>query len=176
MVFKFNVNKGFTLIEILVVISIIAITTGAVVINSTSSTSDIDLFSAKNSIIVNISKAKEMALSGVGATPGTNYGIGVWFEDPNGKYYYIYRNEGADKGYDLGDVILEKVVLPKGIKYQRSGTNTQIGVLFTPPTPVIDICSTASVCTGTLFEINVLKEDGGGSTHIIEVNKAGLIE
>ena len=54
MVFKLNVNKGFTLIEILVVISIIAITTGAVVINSTSSTSDIDLFSAKNSIIVNI--------------------------------------------------------------------------------------------------------------------------
>ena len=179
MVFKFNVNRGFTLIEILVVVSIIIITTGAVVINSTSSTSDIDLFSAKNSIIVNISKAKEMALSGVGATPGTNYGIGVWFPDTaNGKYYYVYRNNetnAAYKGYDSEDIILEKIVLPKGIKYQRNGTNTQIGVLFTPPTPHVAICTDASSCTLTEFKLDVFKE-GTTNKHLIKVNKAGLIE
>lgn len=177
MVFKLNVNKGFTLIEILVVISIIVITTGAVVINSTSSTSDIDLFSAKNSIIVNISKAKEMALSGVGATPGTNYGVGVWFPDTaNGKYYYIYKNKNANYGYDTGDEILEKIVLSKGIKYQRNGGNTQIGVLFIPPTPYVAICTSASACTTlTEFKLDVFKE-GTTNKHLIKVNKAGLIE
>lgn len=169
-------TKGLTLVELLVVISIIVIATGIVVMNSNSSKSDIDLFNTKNSIISNISRAKEMALSGAGATSSTNYGVGVWFPDSAGKYYYIYKNYetgNSDRGYDSSDVIIEKVTLPDGIKYARVGTN--YGVLFTPPTPHVAICTSATACAGTLFELNVLK-DAGGSTHTIKVNKAGLIE
>jgi prepilin-type N-terminal cleavage/methylation domain-containing protein len=170
--------KGLTLIELLVVISLIVITAGAVVINGSSSKSDVDLFNAKNSIIANISRAKEMALSGVGATNGTNYGIGVWFLDPAGKYYYIYKNKEAVntyRGYDSGDEILEKITLPDGIKYTLTGENN-LGVLFTPPTPHVAICTTATTCTGTEFWLNVSKDPSGGSIHTIKVNKSGLIE
>ncbi|MDD4661832.1 MAG: type II secretion system protein [Candidatus Pacebacteria bacterium] len=168
-------QKSFTLIELLVVIAIMITITGMIVINGNSSTSGIDLFSAKNTLITNLNKAKEMALSGVGATVGTNYGIGVWFPESTGSYYYIYRNnesESSYKGYDSGDVILEKVDLPKGIKYTRV---SYLGVLFTPPTPSVAICESATVCTGTTFQVRIHKE-GSLDYRLINVNKSGLIE
>jgi len=168
-------KKSFTLIELLVVISIIAIMSGILVINSSSSTSDVDLFSSRNGLIANLNKAKEMALSGVGATIGANYGIGIWFPESTGSYYYIYRNNEvtpAYKGYDSGDAIIEKVNLPKGIKYTRV---THLGVLFTPPQPSVAICESATACNGTSFQVYVHKE-GSTDYRIIKVNKSGLIE
>ena len=168
--------KGLTLIELLVVISIIIIVTGAIIINNDSSKGGVELFNTKNSIILDIYKAKEMALSGVGAIPNTNFGIGVWFPDSDGKYYYIYKNveTNADyKGFGSNDEILEKIVLPSGIKYVWSGNNR--GVLFTPPTPHVAICSGEATCNNILFKLNVEKESGG-EVHTITVNKAGLIE
>lgn len=170
--------KGLTLIELLVVISIIIIITGAVIINNDSSKGGVELFNTKNSIILDIYKAKEMALSGVGAIPNTNFGIGVWFPDINGKYYYIYKNvetNANNKGFgsNSNDEILEKVMLPNGIRYAWNGNNR--GVLFTPPTPHVAICSGEATCDNTLFKLNVKKESGG-EVHTITVNKAGLIE
>ncbi|HOI59981.1 MAG TPA: type II secretion system protein [Candidatus Pacearchaeota archaeon] len=176
--------KGLTLIELLVVISIIVIASGAVVLNGSSSKSDVELLNTKNLIISNISRAKEMALSGVGATLNTNYGIGVWFPDSAGGYYYIYRNNEtavAEKGCDIcasavpsTDVIIEKITLPDGIKYTRVGSN--YGVLFTPPTPHVAICTSPTACTaGPLFELDIVKKSGGTAQRI-KVNKAGLIE
>lgn len=168
--------KGLTLIELLVVISIIVIATGAVVINNDSSKTSIELFNTKNSIISNIYKAKESALSGGGATPNTNFGIGVWFPDSAGKYYYIYRNietNANNKGYASNDEILEKVMLPNGIRYAWNGNSR--GILFTPPTPHVAICSSATACNETVFKLDVKKESGE-DVHTITVNKAGLIE
>ena len=70
MVFKFNVNKGVTLIELLIVTVIISIISGVIIIGTRSSTSDIELFNAKNTIVANINKAKEMALAGISAEGG----------------------------------------------------------------------------------------------------------
>ena len=170
-------NKGFTLVEVLVVISIMVIVTGAVVINSGRSKDNVNLYSAKNSIGMNINKAKEIALSGVGATIGiTNYGVGVWFPDSAGKYYYIYRNNellSQDKGYDSGDLILEKVILPQGVRYS---TVSEKGVLFTPPKPSVSICTGATTCNSSILTIEVYAEADATKKEIITVNKAGLVE
>ncbi|MDD3919217.1 MAG: type II secretion system protein [Candidatus Pacebacteria bacterium] len=169
-------TKGFTLIEILIVISIMVIVTGAVVINSITSKDNVNLYSTKNSIAMSINKAKEIALSGVGATIGKNYGVGVWFPDSAGKYYYIYKNYedlAEYKGYDTGDVILEKVILPDGIRYE---INTNLGVLFTPPKPSVSICSAAATCNGSVFTLNVYAEANPDKIETLTVNKAGLVE
>jgi len=169
-------NKGFTLVEVLVVISIMVIVTGAVVINSGRSKDNVNLYSAKNSIGMNINKAKEIALSGVGATIGTNYGVGAWFPDSAGKYYYIYRNNelsSQDKGYDSGDSILEKVILPQGIRYS---TSSEKGVLFIPPKPSVSICTGATTCNSSILTIEVYAEADATKKEIITVNKAGLVE
>jgi prepilin-type N-terminal cleavage/methylation domain-containing protein len=173
-------NKGLTLIEILVVMAIIVIATGIIVIDN-SSKEGVDLFNTTNSIRQNISKAKEMAMSGVGATLNKAYGIGVWFPDTAGGYYYIYRNHEStaapNRGYDSGDIIIEKITLPDGIKYARKGS--YYGALFTPPTPHVAICSSATACAGTLFELYVYKESDKGVTakyQLVKVNAAGLIE
>ena len=170
-------NKGFTLVEVLVVISIMVIVTGAVVINSGRSKDNVNLYSAKNSIGMNINKAKEIALSGVGATIGiTNYGVGVWFPDSAGKYYYIYRNNellSQDKGYDSGDLILEKVILPQGVRYS---TVSEKGVLFIPPKPSVSICTGATTCNSSILTIEVYAEADATKKEIITVNKAGLVE
>ena len=177
-------NKGVTLIELLVVISIIVIATGIIVIDN-SSKEGVDLFNTTNSIRQDISKAKEMAMSGVGATLNKAYGIGVWFPgsvDTDGNYYYyIYRNNEStaapNRGYDSGDAIIEKVTLPNGISYVSKGS--YYGALFTPPTPHVAICSSATACAGTLFELYVYKESDKGVTskyQLVKVNAAGLIE
>ena len=169
-------NKGFTLVEVLVVISIMVIVTGAVVINSGRSKDNVNLYSAKNSIGMNINKAKEIALSGVGATIGTNYGVGAWFPDSAGKYYYIYRNNellSQNKGYDSGDLILEKVILPQGIRYS---TASEKGVLFTPPKPSVSICTGATTCNSSILTLEVYAEADATKKEIITVNKAGLVE
>jgi len=171
MVFKSNLKKGFTLMELLVVISIISITAAILVINQDTSTSDVNLLNAKSALITNINKAKEMALSGVGANVGDEYyGIGIWFPNANGTEYYIYRNKDTDFKYSSADEILEKVVLPKGIKYARS--NQCSGVLFSPPTPVVNIINCSPSQT---FKVNILKESGG-TAHTVTVNKSGLVE
>lgn len=169
-------NKGFTLVELLVVISILVIVTGAVVINGVTSKDNVNLYSTKNLIAMNVSKAKEIALSGVGATVGKNYGVGVWFPDTLGKYYYIYKNNEdlvGYGGYDSGDVILEKIILPGGIRYSTDGN---LGVLFTPPKPAVAICSAAATCNGTIFTLNIYAEAEPTKIETLTVNKAGLIE
>lgn len=169
-------TKSFTLVEILIVISIMVIVTGAVVINSITSKDNVNLYSTKNSIAMNIYKAKEIALSGVGATIGTNYGVGVWFPDSAGKYYYIYRNNeilAEYKGYDTGDVILEKINLPDGVRYETAGN---LGVLFVPPKPSVSICSAAATCSGSTFTLNIYAESNEEKIEVLTVNKAGLVE
>ena len=108
MVFKFNVNKGVTLIELLIVTVIISIISGVIIIGTGSSTSDIELFNAKNTIVANINKAKEMALAGISAEEGQDFKVGVQFNDAGGKVYSIIREDNT---------ILEKIELPRGIKY-----------------------------------------------------------
>lgn len=163
-------NKGFTLIEILVVISIIVITTGAIIINNNSSKEAINLFSATGLLKENLSSAKEKAMSGVGASIDSHYGVGVWFGDSEGKYYYVYRNNNEEKGYNEGDTILEKVVLEKGIKYEVIGYNS---VLFVPPTPII--YKNNDILTDDII-IKVYKEADGTKFNLVKVNSVGLIE
>lgn len=166
-------SKGMTLIEVLVVVSMVIIVTGAIILNNSSSNSGIHLLNAKNSIITEIAKAKELALSGVGAIIGANYGIGVWFNS-DGKNYYIYKNLDDDMRFtDANDVILSEIMLPEGIKYETQGD--YMGVLFVPPTPFVAICDNSN-CDGNLFELNVFKESDVSNKHLIKVNKAGLIE
>ncbi|MDD4358477.1 MAG: prepilin-type N-terminal cleavage/methylation domain-containing protein [Candidatus Pacebacteria bacterium] len=162
-------NKGLTLVELLVVISIIIIATGVIVINGSSKDS-IDLYNAANTLRQNISKAKEMAMSGVGASPDTNYGIGVWVTGAN--EYIIYKNAGKTAyNYGGSDVILDKVTLGDGLVFK----NTDKGALFVPPTPYVALCTgTSCINTGSL-EFGVCKT-GLTSCHLITINAAGLIE
>jgi len=154
MVFKFNVNKGVTLIELLIVTVIISIISGVIIIGTRSSTSDIELFNAKNTIVANINKAKEMALAGISAEEGQDFKVGVQFNDAGGKVYSIIREDNT---------ILEKIELPRGIKYNATCEE----VFFIPPTPVVE----PEDC-----EIEVCKEKDLSKCHTIKVNKAGLVE
>ena len=159
MVFKFNVNKGVTLIELLIVTVIISIISGVIIIGTRSSTSDIELFNAKNTIVANINKAKEMALAGISAEEGQDFKVGVQFNDAVGKVYSIIREDNT---------ILEKIELPRGIEYNAGDCEK---VLFIPPTPVVEL---AKDCKN--FEISVCKEKDPSKCHTIKVNKAGLVE
>ena len=177
--------QGLTLIELLTVIAVIAVMTGIFVMNADNSGKDsLELYNARQQVEGTISKAREMAMSGIGADVN-KYGMGVIFNDAEGKDFYIFRNyeislpSGGNYGYNSSnDVLIEKVTLGEGIKYALDGSNKS--VLFIPPDPYVRFCSDEDTCSGTTsLVIKVYKISDEGDTaeyKTITVNPSGLIE
>jgi len=133
-------QAGFTLIEALVVISILTVMTSFLVLHNRTSEQQIILIKEKANLISVLLRAKNLA-SGVlieEAAGATVCGYGVHLSDDD---YFIYRDLAADCrasdfGYS-GDNSGEKLVdetfqLPTGIEFAQKDIDD---VLFVPPLP-----------------------------------------
>ncbi len=85
-----NNSQGFTIIEILVVVSLIAILTGLTIPNFTSYLRAQALKQAQDQIVVDLRKIQNRALSGVGYQPnGNTTHWGVLFRNNTNTYHYF---------------------------------------------------------------------------------------
>lgn len=169
-------RSGFTLIEILIVISILTLMTSFLVLYNRAGESQIILFKEKANLIGALARAKNLAfgtlIENVGGMVVCGYGV---YAESAG--YFLYRDlaadcQASDRGYS-GDGSGEKIVndafaLSAAVKLSKEGISD---ILFVPPFP--DVYFDGQRATG---EAELVLSVIDGQTKVgVTVNGAGQI-
>lgn len=171
---------GFTLVELLVVITIIIFLSAIILINYGGSQSQLNLQRSAHKLAQDIRRAQEMAMSAKECSVCTPIQVprryGLEFEE--GRDYYILFADGNDNGrYEpaVEDKEVERIYFEKGISIQKLFTpdsKTRVWVAFKPPDPLTTIRDAGE--DSSILEIQLINVNN--QTKIVGVNKAGLIE
>ncbi len=181
-------NKGFTLVEILVVIFIIILMSGMIFANYRQSGQQFALQRSANKLAQDIRRAQQMAMSAKeyrGEVPVGGYGIYFWPNPnpppPNDRKYILFGNRDIDNHtYNSGsDYEIEVISVEKGVKIADikidGNSKAKMHISFIPPDPQVWIVPPEGG-GGSGAEIILALEQDLTKTKIIKVNKAGLIE
>ena len=162
-------KKAFTLVELLVAISIIVLLTGIVILNFRSGGDQLALERAANQVAQDIKKAMEMALGGKekdGSFPQGGYGI--YFSAPSNSYV-LFADNNPNGSYDPGEGIKTISLQEKNITIYNISPSSPLSITFLPPVPEVKFSVSASSVTITL-------RDNQGRTKTIFINQVGLVE
>lgn len=175
-------EKGFTLMELLVIISITVIMTIALFANYGKGSDSFALERSGQKLAQDLRRAQEMSMSGFEGESSAN-GYGIFFDKTSGNegQYIIYMNKNANMYRDAGDTDKETIKLETGIKICNVLDNdnpptlnaNSISVSFEPPDPItyIDSSYIGHTATITLCIINNPTE-----VRNVKVNNMGMIE
>lgn len=171
-----GMNKGFTLIEILVVLAIIVIITGIVIFNIGNERQNSALLRSAQKLSLDLRRAQSFALSSkVFKTFGVPCGWGVHFNGVDSDSYVIFADLATDQNCSDRDFIraasgsedFETLNLESGITVSNlSGSLSDI--VFTPPEPTVTFTPAQISADITLINKNF-------TTRAITVNKTGFI-
>ena len=174
-------SKGFTLIEVMVVIIIIGILATLVLANYKTSSSGSELQYAVQRLAGEIKKAQNMAMSSYkykeGATEEVPCGYGVHFESNNS--YFLWRDLArvsgdsscatSDKEYNAGEKIGQDINLPNNINLSFES----VDIFFMPPDPEVFFDGDEMINSTSM---EVWDIGSPGNKKIISVNQFGLVE
>ncbi|XOB40313.1 MAG: Tfp pilus assembly protein FimT/FimU [Candidatus Nealsonbacteria bacterium] len=180
-------DKGFTLPEIIMVVSIILILTSIVIANQREGEKQFSLQRSAHKLAQDLRATQEKAMGGVrfhGAFPQQGYG--VYFVE-NSNSYVLFADCDGDNEYDgeflacpdcsgascIENVYSEKVeefFLESGVMISQLSPFSPLNITFFPPDPTITIKpeSLDYQATTTLTF--------GGKTRTVTINTLGLID
>jgi len=145
--------RGFTLVEILVVVAVSAIVLGSFISYNSASRAQIALSVEQAKIAQLILRAKSLAISSYSSNPSGRCGYGFSVDygvNYAGRSYSLNRYDVSDNtvcdaiytgqsGYDFNNLILvqlEKYSLDSNLKFQASGESDELeDVIFIAPEP-----------------------------------------
>lgn len=171
--FTLKAKRGFTLIEILVVLGIMAMLTSIAILYSRTSEQQIILFKEQAKAVSVISRAKSLAIQTFAAAPGV-CGYGVRFNSDG--TYILFRDlpeTGADCGsadqrYSGEAENFETNQLDPALRFSELGLDE---ILFIPPDPLV-LITPAPTNSAAIIKIGI---QGGATESIIKVSKAGQV-
>lgn len=171
-------GAGFTVIELLISISIIVILSAIVFINYKEGQKRLTLERAAYKLAQDIrgvqAKAGEELTDCIGVT-GYQYGYGIYFTTSQKYEYILFADCDGDNIYDGGNEELSKIKLEKekGIEIQSFfPVASRLDIVFVPPDPTVYINNNDP----SLIANIILKIIDISSSKTITVNKAGLID
>ncbi len=179
-------NKGFTIVEILVVIAIIGLLSATVWINYNIVDKEVVFERSVNELAQEIRKALEMALSSTiveGLPSGFQGGYGVFF--PEGENYYVLFSDLENtRTFNDGDQLRQIFFDSQNITIHSVGFEGCSGVglpniVFLPPDPTvfvggaIDGDDKKTRCNEMVVSV---AHPEISRTITVKVNRAGLIE
>lgn len=179
-----NNNQGYTLLELLVSASIIAIMSAVAVANYADYGQTKSLQMAAQVLASDIRTAQSYTLSQKrfgGSIPPGGWGIYASRLNPNNTSYVIFADTGApNRDYDPGEEIrivnLTDGVIIDNIQIDGANRNGTV-VIFEPPTPITWICRLPNPCPvsrdGDVVDIRL---SAGGGTRTVRVNAFGLVD
>jgi len=173
--------KGFTIVELLVVIFIISLISSIYLVNYRKGQKDMALLRAANKLAQDIRNTQNLAISAKECQPcggKVPFGYGLYLEQSTNSYF-IYADTypgspatGNGK-YDSGnDVKIETFNLETGI-YIKQISLSPLSVNFSPPDPKITIGGESNLTDATI--ILALTSDSL-KTKTVYINKAGLVD
>lgn len=162
------INKGFTILEITVVISIIGLLAVVILFSYQGEGKQFALSRSAHQVAQKLRQAEEMAMSsqktpagwiyGEGIFPKGGYGIHFAIDSENPENYYIYLfadcdgegdydNSGSASSCEEGESgassslneIIENITLEEGIKIKSLSPVSVLDITFTPPDPKVTI-------------------------------------
>lgn len=171
-------NKGFTLIELVVVISIIVILSSILFLSRTGEEKKLALQRAAYQLSQDLRETQEMAM-GAGAVScvgGETHSFGVYFNTASSLIsYYLFADCDKDQSYiQANDQVLRKVNLEKGVQIQSLSPSVSnvLNIVFSPPNPITFIngreWGEEAVITFSLAGATTQKR--------VKINSAGRIE
>ena len=177
-------KSGFTLIELIVSVTIIALVTGIFLANYSSANRRSDLTMTAQKMVTDIRTAQNYALglTRYGTSGSTNVPVGGWgvhldLQNYGASKYVIFADDDGDKIYDSGEDVISKgaqvTTLPNNITINSLTTGTKADITFLPPDPITTI--TGSTATSSQLDI-VLKDNKTNAIKTVRVNFLGLVE
>lgn len=163
-------NKGFTVIELMVVIGTLAILSSILIINIHGGDQQIVVFKEQSKIISAIARAKSLAVATFSETSAAiPCGYGVHFEEPG--TFFIFKDladdcRTSDHVYSGLNEMYQSFDLDPSVYLEGTSVSD---VLFIPPDPVVIITPDQKEAT---IEVKSRKDE---SSAAIKINSAGQI-
>lgn len=169
-------DKGFTLIEALVVISVLTVMTAFLMLQNRATETQVTLIREKANFIDVVSRAKNLAggvlIESTGGAVVCGYGVRLADDS-----YFIYRDlagdcEASDFGYS-GDASGEKMNdeeynLPADIRFSRRGVDD---ILFFSPLPNVFFDGQEAISEAEI----ILSDSEGRTEDSVIINSIGQI-
>ena len=168
-------NKGFTMIELIVVMSIVGILSSALFFNWRSGEATFALQNSAYKLAQNIREMQEMAMEAkeIDCNGYTGSSFGVQFKSSWLTYYLLFVDCNDNQVQDANDKIFPTVNLEKGVKISNLSPASSFSVVFVPPDPLTYIKGSSS---GTEAQITLSLEDYPSKQKIITINTSGMIK
>jgi len=177
-----NDNRGFTLIEMVVSLTIVALIAGAMMANYRGGERTNKLVVSTKKLSSYIRMAQNNTLGAVEyGTSTPDGGWGVHIDTTNSETSYkLFANENYNSGsnliYDPGEALAEyggkTIALEEGVRIATTTAGQEVDISFFPPDPDTIIYDGSS----ELDEVEIVLENQVGSTKRVRVNHFGLIE
>jgi len=173
-------QKGFTLIEVIVVIAVIGLIVTLVFANYRSGTRSSNLQAAAQGLVTDIRTAQNMAMSSSKYEDEVPCGYGIHFMSNNS--YFLFRDIDGDrqcstnnKRYnpELGEEIGRVINLPADIDLKTESAFLRNDIFFMPPDPVVFFDGQQIIGT---TEVIVHEHGNIENQKVIKVNNFGLVE
>jgi prepilin-type N-terminal cleavage/methylation domain-containing protein len=165
---KDNTDRGFTIIEMLVIIGIISLISAILIVYIRAGGRQIVLFREQAKLVSVLARAKYLAISTFGRE-GVPCGYGVHFTSP--RTFLIFKDladncQSSDQKYSGSLETQESFELDSLLEFE---TLTFSDILFIPPDPSIVINPTQDEAT------LIIKAVGSEDSAVIKINSAGQI-
>ncbi len=174
-----NSIRGFTLIEVLIVISIMSLLSGFLIVYTRGSENQIKILKDKAGFLGALYRSRSFSLRTIQTTP-PECGYGVYIMDE--RRYVLWRDTAtkadcsdANKRYDSSAEDFEPVMsLAQGIKFGNVNSGDFMkSVLFVPPDP--SLVTEPEIVPGGNLRATISTLDGL-SVAEIRINRYGQIE
>lgn len=168
LIHKSQARDGFTLVEILVVVSITAMLSSVLILYSRTGEKQILMFREQSKVINLITKAKSLALQTyIDGASACGYGIHFTLPDT----MILFKDQSADcttsdNVYSGPSEDFSHLILGTGIVFSASDISD---ILFIPPDP------TVKLNPDQVFGIITLQTLDGNTSASIKVNNSGQI-
>ena len=141
-------SSGFTLIEILVVVSVIAIISTYLIVNWRKNEKRYQVQFAAQELVQNLRKAQDMALSGKKYPGETTVpsAYGIYFNLSTKNSYLIFGDKNGNNTYQGGDILVETILLETGIEIYSLPAST-LNTVFSIPDGFAIITPSAASAT-----------------------------
>lgn len=174
---KYYSSKAFTLIELIVVISIITIITGLFLANYSAGGRQSEVIAAANILAKDFRRAQSNTLNLLSygsSTPLGGWGIHAEKKD---NFYYIFADQNNNQIYDQGEAEEAlgggKIDLPENVVFGAIYPDGIVDAVFRPASSTVNILGLESTSTSVVL---VLDDKNSNAANLVRFNFLGLAE